>query len=57
MSSQKTIFVFPEGALAGVDLDNLKNFKEIFSNKFSDKHTIIMGINTDRMINNSSKTI
>ena len=53
--SQKTIFVFPEGALAGVDLDSLKNFKEIFSNKFSDKHTIIMGINTDRMINNSSK--
>ena len=54
--SQKTIFVFPEGALAGVDLDNLKNFKEIFSNKFSDRHTIIMGINTDRMINNYSKT-
>ena len=56
MSLQKTIFVFPEGALAGVDLDSLKNFKEIFSNKFSDKHTIIMGINTEKIINNSSKT-
>ena len=53
---QKTIFVFPEGALAGVNLDRLKNFKEIFLNKFSDKHTIIMGINTERMINNSLKT-
>jgi apolipoprotein N-acyltransferase len=54
--SQKTIFVFPEGALAGVDLDSLKNFKKIFLNNFSDKHTIIMGINTNRIINNYSKT-
>ena len=42
-----TIFVFPEGALAGVNLNKLKNFKEIFSKKYSDKHTIIMGINTE----------
>ena len=55
-NSQKTIFVFPEGALAGINLGKLKNFKEIFSNKFSDKHTIIMGINTDKIINNSLKT-
>ena len=55
-TSQKTIFVFPEGALAGVNLNRLKNFKEIFSNKFSDKHTIVMGINTKRIVNNSLKT-
>jgi len=54
--SQKTIFVFPEGALAGVNLDKLKNFKEIFLNKFSDKHTIIMGINTEGTVNNYLKT-
>jgi len=42
-----TIFVFPEGALAGVNLNKLKSFKEIFSKKYSDKHTIIMGINTE----------
>jgi len=53
--SQKTIFVFPEGALAGINLDKLKSFKEIFSNRFSDLHTIIMGINTNRIENNSSK--
>ena len=53
---QRTIFIFPEGALAGVNLDTLKNFKKKFSKKFSDKHTIIMGINTERMINNSLKT-
>ena len=54
--SKKSIFVFPEGALAGVNLDYLMNFKEIFSNKFSDNHTIIMGINTEKMENNSLKT-
>ena len=41
-----TIFVFPEGALAGVSFNQLKSFKEMFSKKFSDKHIIIMGINT-----------
>ena len=42
--------------MAGVNLDYLMNFKEIFSNKFSDNHTIIMGINTEKMENNSLKT-
>ncbi len=51
-----TIFVFPEGALAGVSFDQLKSFKEMFSKKFSDKHIIIMGINTEKIIDNSSKT-
>ena len=51
----KTIFVFPEGALAGVNLNKLKNFKEIFLKKFSEKHKIIMGINTEKKIENSSK--
>ena len=31
--SQRTIFIFPEGALAGVNLDGLKNFKKKFSEK------------------------
>jgi len=53
--SQRTIFIFPEGALAGVNLDTLKNFKKKFSKKFSDKHTIIMGINTHKKKDNSIK--
>ena len=53
--SHNTIFVFPEGALAGVNLNKLKSFKEIFSKKYSDKHTIIMGINTEEEIGNLSK--
>ena len=51
-----TIFVFPEGALAGVTLNQLKKFKEIFSKKYSDKHIIIMGINTEKELANLSKT-
>ena len=51
----KTIFVFPEGALAGVNLNKLKNFKEIFLKKFSEKHKIIMGINTEKKVENSLK--
>ncbi len=53
--SDNTIFVFPEGALAGVNLNKLKSFKEIFLKKYSEKHTIIMGINTEEEIGNSSK--
>jgi len=52
---QNTIFVFPEGALAGVNLDKLRNFKEIFTKKYSEKHKIIMGINIEKKIENSSK--
>ena len=53
--SHNTIFIFPEGALAGVNLNQLKSFKEIFSKRYSEEHIIIMGINTKKLINNSSK--
>ena len=53
--SDKTIFIFPEGALAGVNLEQLKNFKSIFLNKYSKKHTIIMGINTEKEISDDKK--
>tara|TARA_Y100000590_G_scaffold213444_1_gene241924 strand:- start:79 stop:1620 length:1542 start_codon:yes stop_codon:yes gene_type:complete len=52
----KTIFIFPEGALAGISLNQLKNFKKIFSKNFSENHIIIMGINTEKKINNLKKT-
>ena len=50
-----TIFVFPEGALAGVNLKKLKSFKEIFLKEFSENHKIIMGINIEKKIENSHK--
>ena len=53
--SEKTIFIFPEGALAGVNFKYLKYFKSLFSEKYSNKHTIIMGINVEKEINNHNK--
>ena len=50
-----TIFIFPEGALAGINFDQLKSFKKMFSEKFSKSHTIVMGINTEKIIDNSNK--
>jgi len=50
-----TIFVFPEGALAGVNLDKLQSFKELFLKEYSEKHKIIMGINIEKKIENSYK--
>ena len=50
-----TVFVFPEGALAGVNLNKLISFREVFSKKYSEKHKIIMGINIEKKKENSSK--
>ena len=50
-----TIFIFPEGALAGVSFEQLKTFKKVFSKNYSKKHTIIMGINTKKKIDDSIK--
>ena len=43
---EKTIFIFPEGALANLYLEDLKNYNYIFSENFSDQHKIILGINS-----------
>ena len=53
--NSSTIFIFPEGALAGVNLKNLKNYKNLFSEKFSNNHTIVMGINTEKKTNGNNK--
>ena len=41
----KTIFILPEGILSSIYFEDLKNFKNIFSNNFSKKHKIILGMN------------
>ena len=43
---KKTIFIFPEGALSNVYLEDLQNYSYIFSKNYSEKHKIIMGINS-----------
>ena len=43
---EKTIFIFPEGVLSNIYLEDLKNYSYIFSKNYSEKHKIIMGINS-----------
>ena len=42
---EKTIFIFPEGALTSVYLEDLKNYSYIFKENYSENHKIIIGIN------------
>ena len=43
---EKTVFIFPEGMLPNVYLEDLKNYKYIFEENFSEQHKIILGINS-----------
>ena len=43
--SNKTIFILPEGILSSFYFDDLKKYKNIFSNSFSKNHKIILGMN------------
>ncbi len=44
--SENTLFIFPEGVLSNIYLQDLKNFSFIISENFSDKHKIILGISS-----------
>ena len=54
-SSEKTIFVFPEGILTSIYLEDLKNYKKIFSDNYSDNHIIILGMNSVKKVDGRSK--
>ena len=41
-----TIFIFPEGILTGIYLEDLKAYKFIFENSLSKNHKILIGINS-----------
>jgi len=43
---EKAIFIFPEGVLSNIYLEDLKNYNYIFSENYSDQHKIIIGINS-----------
>jgi len=45
---KKTIFIFPEGVLSNIYLEDLKNYSYIFSENYSDQHKIVMGINSSK---------
>ncbi len=41
----ETLFILPEGILSNIYFEDLKKFKNLFSNNFSKKHKIILGMN------------
>ena len=45
--NKETIFILPEGIFAGVYLEDLKKFSNIFNDNFSKNHLIIFGVNTN----------
>ena len=53
--SIETLFILPEGILSSIYFEDLKKFKKLFSNGFSKKHKIILGMNIyeDEKIYNS----
>ena len=51
--NKKTIFVWPEGAFAGVYFEDLKKYSNLFVSNFSKDHFIIFGINTEDKFRNS----
>ena len=46
-SSEKTIFIFPEGIITGVFLEDIQIYKKIFKSNFSKNHKILLGINSN----------
>jgi len=42
---KKTIFIWPEGALHGANLQDIKIYADLFDENFSENHLIILGIN------------
>ena len=45
IQNEKTVFIFPEGSLTGLTINDLSQFKSLISSKFSGNHKIILGIN------------
>jgi len=43
---EKTIFIYPEGVLSNIYLEDLKNYSYLFEENYSEQHKIIMGINS-----------
>ena len=55
IGSEKILFIFPEGILSGIYLDDLLNYRSLFKESFSDNHKLIFGISSkkDQKIYNS----
>ena len=53
--SEKIIFIWPEGIIPGVSQDQLKEYKWLFDEKFSENHLLAIGINSKENENQTIK--
>ena len=44
--NEKIIFVWPEGIMPGISQETLVDYKWLFQNHFSEKHILVLGINS-----------
>ena len=42
-----TLFIWPEGTLTSINLKDIKKYKNLFIESFSEKHLIVLGINDE----------
>ena len=45
-NQERSVFIFPEGMLTSIYLEDLKNYKYIFSENYSNNHILVMGLNS-----------
>ena len=53
---KKTLFIWPEGVFAGYNFEQIKGFKHLFAESFSDDHLILFGINHEVLKKESIET-
>jgi len=51
--NKKTLFVWPEGVFTGFNFEQVKQYKSMFEETFSDNHLILFGVNT--LVESNSK--
>ena len=53
--NEKIIFIWPEGIIPGISHDQLKEYKWLFEDKFSENHLLAIGINSKEYENQTAK--
>ena len=54
-NNKKTLFVWPEGVFTGFDFDQIKKYRTLFEEAFSENHLILFGSNTTYEVANNNK--
>ena len=51
-TNKKTLFVWPEGIFTGYSFEQIKEYKNLFEDSFSENHLILFGSNTTKKVLN-----